>query len=510
MQTIGAFVYCAYGEIFIHEIITCFIRRCFTAFCICPNGIFSACCYIAIIIYIRFRNSDAQNSITARIFLWPRRIWHWRFLDIYISIHTYGNTNIFFAGLITVLFVMILSVFIAVQSYCLKRYFPSEKSTTWLLAFPSTWVLSEWIRSWILSGFPWLLLGQSQTNSPLQGFSPIVGVYGVSFLVALSAALLFMILKLKRGLIWLSILLLILIWTGGFYLSKVQWTTVSSNPIRVTLIQGDIPQSIKWSPKEAINALTRYEKLTQAQHWQNQLIIWPETAVTLMLPDAVPLLGQIDKTAQQHQAAIITGIPIPQKDSSGNTNYYNGVIVLGNGNGQYFKRHLVPFGEYVPLESLIRGLIGFFDLPMSDFSEGPDKQPLLNAVNLKIAPYVCYEIAYTNLLRDDLPEANLLVGISNDTWFDHSAASAQQRQISQFAAQSTRRYMLVATNSGQTVIINPNGQIQSYIPSDEIGTLNGTVTGMTGTTPWIKLGNGPFIILFILILFFIRPKKNKK
>lgn len=415
---------------------------------------------------------------------------------VYISIHDYGNTNFILSGIITALFVLILSLFPAFAGYCLNHFFPQNKTTKWIIAFPTLWVLFEWIRSWLFTGFPWLLAGYSQTNSLLHNYAPIIGIYGVSFLVALCSALLFIFIKTSHRLF--SGILIFLIWIGGWGLSNIHWSTPIGKPITISLIQGNIPQSIKWDPEQARQSLEIYQNFT-SNHWSSDLIIWPETAITFLLPDATSFLEQLDQEALKNHSAIIAGIPIFHQNK-----YYNGLVVLGDGKGQYIKRHLVPFGEYVPLQNLLRGLIGFLDLPMSDLSPGLNKQAILKIKNFSAAAFICYEVAYSDLLRSNLPEANILMTLSNDTWFGHSIALGQHRQIAQFAAQATGRYMLVATNSGETVIIDSQGIILEKIPAFSAGVLTGTAQIMQGITPWVKIGNTPIIALLFALLFFVR------
>jgi apolipoprotein N-acyltransferase len=414
---------------------------------------------------------------------------------IFVSIYEYGNPNIFVAGIITGLFVFILALFHAFNAYFLNRCFPKQTPSRVLLAFPASWTLIEWIRSWILSGFPWLLLGHSQINSPLHGFAPLFGVYGISFIAALSAGLLYTIIKNQHR--PLSILIFIFIWVSGFACGYIHWTTPQPNSIKVTLVQGNIPMSVKWSPDAAISSLQTYENLTE-EHWDSQLVIWPETAITLLPHDAVGYLEKLDKKGNKNHTAIITGIPIPQGNQD--DNYYNSVVLLGAGHGHYYKRHLVPFGEYVPLSGLMNYFMQFFNFPMSTFVPGPMQQELLDGANIKIAPYICYEIAFPSIVRTDLPQANLLVVLSNDSWFGQSAAMYQQRQIAQFAALSTGRYLLSATNGGQTAIIDPHGRVIASAPIDQSTTLSGTVYSMIGSTPWVSYGDMPIIILLMLLL----------
>lgn len=415
---------------------------------------------------------------------------------IFVSINTYGNTVLPIALFITALFVLLFTLFPAVNGYWLNRFFPNSTATKIYLAFPCTWVLLEWFRSIFLTGFPWLFLGASQTSSPLHGLTPIIGEYGISFAVLLTSASLVNILRQPKNQVYKSLLFILLIWGTAYGLTYATWTQASGNPVKVSLVQGDIPQQMKWNAAYIKNTLQKYYDLTQP-HWDSNIIVWPEAAVPLLLQNAQGYINLIDSQAKQHHTALILGIPIQQGFS-----YYNALMVLGNGHGIYYKRHLVPFGEYVPLESMLRGLIGIFDLPMSAFSAGDEHQQTLQAAGINFAAFICYEVAYANLVSKDLPQAQLLINISDDAWFAHSLALAQQLQMAQVRAQETGRYALIGTNDGLTAIISPQGQILNEAPPYIPTVLTGTVTAMNGCTPFIYLGVnsivGFFAILFIL------------
>lgn len=417
---------------------------------------------------------------------------------IFVSIHEFGNTNVFLAGFITALFVTILALFPAFFGYLLTRFFPANTAYKLCLAFPSGWVIFEWIRSWFFTGFPWLFLGASQINSPLRGLAPIVGEYGLSFIVAFCSGLFILAFQFlyadKKWKIILPCLTILVIVLISNLFTKIQWTHAENNPITVSLVQGNIPQQIKWDPDYLKMTLDRYSQLSQNQ-WQNQIVVWPEAAIPWLLQDANDFLTSLDKTAKQNHSVFITGIPI--KDGF---DYYNGVIARGIGQGIYYKRHLVPFGEYVPLDSWLRGLIGFFDIPMSNFSAGPAKQPNLKIPGLEIAPFVCYEIAYPELVYSTLPQANLLLTVSNDAWFGHSFASTQHLQIAQMRALETGRYLLFSNNTGVSAIINPQGIIEAASPAFQATVLNGTILKMTGITPIAWLGIMPILVFISALL----------
>lgn len=394
---------------------------------------------------------------------------------VYISIHRFGGASILLSSMLTALFIITLALFIAICGYCMTRFAPKK----FILSFPVFWILFEWLRSHLFTGFPWLLLGYSQTNSLLRGYAPIIGVYGISLLVALSAALIAAIFKRRKKIF--PIIILILIWAVGELLVPINWTKPTGKPITVSIVQGNIPQQLKWSPDQIAPTIQHYKSLTQP-YWNNDIIIWPEAAIPLPLPYAQTFVNQISAAAKKHHASLILGIPIQI-----NSQYYNAAISLGAGSGKYYKQRLVPFGEYVPFESILRGLFTFFDLPMSEFVKGPTKQDLLHAGNVLIAPYICYEVAYAHLVHRDLPKAQLLITISNDAWFGKSIAAAQHLQIGQMRCLETGRYMLFGTNNGITAIINPQGKIVKRLPRFKSLVLTGKVYAMQGETPCMWL-----------------------
>ena len=317
-------------------------------------------------------------------------------------------------------------------------------------------------------------LGHSQVSSPLAGFIPLVGDYGTSFLVLLTSLLL--VHALKKPFVACS--LIVLIWGAGWQLNQIHWTDPEATPLRVSLVQANTPQSVKWDPTQFQSIVDHY---TSHIPWESDLIVWPEAAIPTTRYRFHTELDQLQTKTHAHNTGLILGIidGIPN-------HYYNALIGLGNASGTYHKRHLVMFGEYLPFEWL-RGIIGFFTLPMSNFKPGPIKQPLLMINGKPIASFICYDIAYTDLLIDALPQAKLLLAASNDAWFDRSFARAQHRQIAQVRALQSGRYLLFSTNNGLTAIINPKGKIQKALTPDISGILTDIIYPMTGETPFIRL-----------------------
>ena len=426
---------------------------------------------------------------------------------IFVSIHVFGNTSILLSLFITGLFIFILALFTGLQGYFLNRFFPENNGIQRYLIFPSLWTLSEWVRSWILTGFPWLLLSTSQVNSPLAGYAPLIGGLGVTFLVTLSSALLVGVIIEKGKNFLFPLVLLIAVWIVGYGLHFIHWTRVVSQPIQVSLIQANIPQEIKWKPQYIQASLDDYSQLTQA-YWHSRLIIWPEAAIPLLQHNARPFLNQLDKEAKQHGATLITGIPIQE-----GFQYYNGMLAVGVDHARYYKQRLVIFGEYLPWWiAWAQGLLNLLDIPMSSFSPGPPNQSAFKVAGINLGTFICYEIAYPSLVREALPKAQVLLTINDDAWFGHSFALAQHLQIGQFQALATGRYLLFLSNTGMTAIVTPQGNIQAQLPSFKISTLTGSVYALSGTTPWVKLGDGPSIMflvgLIILCYAYLQSRRE--
>lgn len=401
---------------------------------------------------------------------------------IYISIHVYGNAPVALSVFITFLLVAVMSFYMAVQGYLFTKLFPKNTWYKLLLAYPLSWIVFEWVRGALFSGFPWLVLGYSQIDAPLRGLAPIFGVFGVSFAIVFSSAALVCLYLYKRKPVRILIAVtLAILWLGSLWLSTINWTKAEGEAIKVSLIQGNIPQEMKWQPNQLATILGHYLDLTKKTWGQSRIIIWPEAAIPAFSDQIPSDLQRINKIARDHKITVITGIPITDKENR----YYNGILALGMNHGQYLKRHLVPFGEYIPLHQIFDGLFKMVDIPMSEFSRGARKQSDLMVDNILIAPFICYEIAYTSLVLDYMPQAKLLLTISDDSWFDRSIALAQHLQIARMRSLEVGRYQLVASNTGFTVIIDPKGNITAKVPPFDEYILTGEIEPMVGETPFV-------------------------
>lgn len=423
---------------------------------------------------------------------------------VYISLHVYGSASVFFGGLATALVIMGFALYPAIQAYLLGRFFPKNNLTKLLLAFPASWVILEWIRSWLFTGFPWIMLGYSQVYGPLRGLAPVIGVFGVSLVVAVISGAIVAICYFPSFRLRLRLVLfIILIVTGSALLATFQWTHITGKPLKVSLVQGNIPQQLKWQNQEILNILTTYASLT-AQHLNSDIIVWPECAVVITDVNAKDYLDQLDALAKQHHATLILGIPIYN-----NNQYYNGMLALGDGSGSYYKHHLLPFGDYIPLRSVFDIFGRYVSIPMSDWSRGAKVQPEMSANGYLIAPFICYETVFSRDVLRYLPKAQLLLSASDDSWFGDSNAAWQHLEMSQMRALETGRYLLFSTNNGITAIISPRGKLQSVAPRFTKYVLTGYVNAMTGATPYVMLGIYP-VIIFCVLLLLIAVWRRKK
>lgn len=413
---------------------------------------------------------------------------------IYIALHDFGHMPAALAFLATTLFVALLAAFPALAGYLqAKLPLPSWQRLT--LLFPALWACVELLRGYLFTGFPWLSLGYSQVpDSPLAGYAPILGVYGVSLLLALSAGLLALLAQQRwnrhgrRAAILLSIL-----WIGGAGAGMIEWTSPTGLPLKVTLLQGNITQDEKFEEERLIGTLETYRR--QVEGSDARLIVLPETALPL-LRDSLPAsyLDILKSHALTHDGDVLLGA-FEEQDGR----YYNSMFSLGTSPSQnYRKNHLVPFGEFIPLRSVFGWLINdVLNIPMSDLSSGGEHQPLLHLAGQHIAMNICYEDVFGEEIIRALPQATLLLNTSNDAWYGDSSAAMQHNQISQMRALETGRMMLRATNTGVTSVIGNNGRILQMLPQHRETALTAQVQGYSGATPYVVWGNMAVVVLLL-------------
>ena len=416
---------------------------------------------------------------------------------IYISLHGFGGAPIGLAVFMTAALIATLAFFIAVTGWAAARWFGTEGALAWLGALPALWVLTEWCRGWVLTGFGWLAAGYSQTDSWLMAYAPILGIEGMSWAVMLTAGAIVSLLACKRSGRILAGCVVLVLWGLAYPLGNHRWTKPEGRLINVALVQGAVPQNEKWQPAYLEPTMARYRRLTVASAGR-QLIVWPEAAIPALYRQVQDYLDDIGKWAARHGAVVMLGIL--RAHPAGTDNYQNSLVALTNPRQFYVKRHLVPFGEYFPVPHFVRSWMRVMNLAYSDDEPGPSNQPPLEVLGERVAVTICYEDVFGAEQLHYLPEANLLVNVSNDAWFGNSTAPHQHLQIAQVRAAEAGRYLLRATNTGLTAVIDPSGRVVKRLPQFKPAVLDATVQGFIGSTPYARWGNYAVVIGALSVL----------
>jgi len=449
---------------------------------------------------------------------------------VYISMHDFGYTPAWLAGPLTALFVAGIALFFVLHALFYRSLglfrFP-------MLGFPASWILFEWVRTWLLTGFPWLFTGYSVIDSPFAKTAQIGGIFFSGWLATSMAVLIFGLLlewrspqrrpgwvglrqRILPRAVGLAVLLLVCLWA-----KQQAWTEPDTQKkLNVSLIQGNIPQKLKWDPAFQQQTLDIYKSMTQdewdttkqANGWHSDVIIWPEAAVPMFYHQAFDFIAEMNNLAENNNSTLISGVPHisspdldseePEQDNAVASSEYeihNSIFAIGTGNGMYHKQRLVPFGEYVPLEKQIRGLIPFFDLPMSSFTPGKVNQKNLIAGRYEFAPFICYEVMYPELVQRNGKSADFLLTVSNDAWFGDSIGPKQHFEMARFRALELGKYLVRGTNTGITAIVDHNGQVVSESAAFQRNTLRGTIYGVNGSTPFGQTGSLPILLLCLVI-----------
>ena len=426
---------------------------------------------------------------------------------VYVSLSVFGGMPAWLAGLATLLFCLALALYPALTGALTVRL-RSGNGMLDAMTFAALWTLAEWLRGWLLTGFPWLAAGYAQTPpSPLAGYAPIIGVYGLSFLSlaigALGAHALVTARARQLQPTAASLLAIACIAAGGHYLRGITWTMPHGEPLTVALLQGNVPQDLKWRPEIFDASLRAYYQL--AREHPAQLTVLPETALPAFL-ERIPraYLDALTELARRQNGDILLGVP------TGNSQRYaNSVVTLGQSPAQrYDKFHLVPFGEFVPPG--FRWFMAQANIPMSDFTPGDRVQTPLAVAGQRVAANICYEDAFGEEIIRAVPQATLLVNVSNVAWFGDSLAPQQHLQIARLRALETGRTMLRATNTGMTAIVTPDGTVQGALPPFTRGALTGEAQGHTGETLFVRWGNAPLITLLAAFVALIAARRWRR
>lgn len=425
---------------------------------------------------------------------------------VYNSLHDFGMASPIVAGVITALVVVYLSAFPALTLHAWKSLqCKIGQKSIWLV--PILWFAFEWFRGWFLTGMPWLSLGYALAESPLAGFVPLVGVYGLSAIGMLISVALIQTIRFKAYR-YGSMTLLVFIF--GFGLQPIEWTEQQPLSLDVTIVQGNIHQEMKWQYDQQQNIFNTYWRETE-QHWDSDLIVWPETALPGQSENIrQSILNPVSKAAVAKHSHILTGLLVSDQT---NRKTHNSMMMLGDNEAVYHKRHLVLFGEYYPLRWLLDTMSDLINIPYSDLQPGPDEQPLMTVKGLYLGVSICFENVFSRDIMPSIPKANLLINASNDAWFGDSLAPHQHLQMAQMRSLETGRAMVRSTSTGVSAFIDYKGRIIQQTEQFETISITQTITGRTGITPFYYFSKIQHwlatIILLPLLLWQLKQRHEK-
>jgi len=415
---------------------------------------------------------------------------------LYIAVHTFGKAPAWLAVFLMLGLVAIMAAYYGLLGWLAARMLPASGTVRWLLAMPGAWVLMEWLRGWLFTGFPWLEAGYSQSDSPLAGLAPVGGVHAVTLACTVSAGA---IVALARGGMRervTAVVATVVVWAGSAALAEHPWTQASGEPFSVALVQGAVPQDLKWQDENREATLALYRRMTEGV-LGTRLIVWPEAALPVLEHEAVPYLSALWVDARARNSDLVIGL---LRYDFENEKYYNGLVALSDQARWYYKRRLVPFGEFFPVPRVVRHWMRLMSLPYVDMTPGLESQPPLVAAGQKLGATICYEDAYGSEQLGVLGEATLLVNATNNAWFGDSTAPHQQLQMARFRAREAGRYLVRATSNGITAIIAQDGTVERQARQFVPEVLAGSVRPYTGLTPYARTGNWPVLLLSCVAL----------
>jgi len=400
---------------------------------------------------------------------------------IYTCFHGYGGVPIWLTLFLQGGLVAIMATYSAVLCYLANRFWLKGGGARDWLALPPLWVLLEWLRGWLFSGFPWLSLGYAFPDAPLAGWAPLFGVYGITCAAAYTAVALTVLVSagispVRRLAAAVVIAIVFLVPVAA---SRIAWTLPSGPPIPIAAVQGNVSQDQKWQVDNREATIGRYSQLT-SEAWGARLIVWPEASLPVLATSIPSYLETLRNAGRQHDADFAIGLV--NYDPATN-HYYNGVFVISDKGGWYYKRHLVPFGEYFPVPSFVRSWMRLMSLPYDDISAGSETQPELSAAGQVLGLTICYEDSYGSSQLKVLRQASLLINVTNDAWFGDSTARHQHLEISRMRALEAGRYLIRAANDGITAALGPHGEEIAVLPEFQEGVLRADVRPMIGLTP---------------------------
>ena len=470
----------------------------FSPFDIWPLTIFS----LSGLIYLLAKDKFARPFLIG--FLYGLGMWGFGISWVYVSIHYHGNQGIISSFLITSVFVIFLSLYIGCSTYLYRIFETKVKSFNYLVIFPVIWVSFEVLRSYLFTGFPWLIIGTTLAGTSIGGWTPIIGTFSSSFLVLIISGCLILIYENKKRISFYPYFIILIILISSFTLNKIYWTK-EIKTITTSIYQPNLTLRDKWSSEGVRFTMGLIEESISVAK-DNEFIFFPETALILEKEKLEPWISNIEKDAIKRNISLISGIIARDSDKKYSIERYNRIQGFGSIKGYYDKIHLVPFGEYIPLKRYVGKILDIIGINLLNTLAGKNFTNLIFG-NVIISPSICYEIAFSDLVRKTTKSSNLLVTISNDTWFGSSIGPYQHLEIAQSRALEHQKSLIRATNSGISAIIKRNGKIlkkQGFFKEKQ---LKGEVKIYEGRTPFSFVGNYViygFIIMIYMYLIYLK------
>ena len=430
---------------------------------------------------------------------------------IYISVHVYGNAALWIAILLMVGLALLMATILSVGGWLTSRLSQGEP---WLLLLigPAGWVFAEWVRGWILTGFPWMALGYGQIDTPLAGWAPVLGVYGVSFMLVLSTSAVVATVMASGGRERAAgLAALVLPWVAGGLLTFIDWTEPDGRPLKATILQAGVSQDRKWDRDQLVPIMQFYRDAT-LNAADSDIVLWPEVAIPALDDQVEAFIARVESDARIGGQSVLFGILERSFERSEQGRIYNSVMLVGGDERQsYRKRHLVPFGEYFPVPAGVREWMKMQNLPYADLAKGEAVQPLLTAADgTRFGVAICYEDAYGSEQLYALPDAGILINVSNDAWFGDSIAPHQHLEIARMRSLEFGRPALRSTNTGISAFIAADGELVQAGRQFAPEVLTGNLQPQRGMTPYAGSGNWPVIglCMALLGLFWIRNRAS--
>ena len=467
-----------------------------TAFAFAPFGLFAFAILGPALLFLLWEDATPREAARSG-FLFGAALFGAGTWWIYTAIHDFGQAPFWLAALLMTGLLAIKGAYYALLGWIVTRIARDASTLRALLLLPAAWILMEALRGWLFTGFPWLELGYAHSDNPLAALAPVGGIHLVTIANVVTAGALVVLLQGAWRDRAIALAAVLAFWGGGLLLADREWTVPAGDELDVALLQGAIPQDQKWLAENRLATLERYRQLHR-EALGARIIVWPESAIPMLAHEATVFLESIRQESRARNSDVMIGLLQFDFDTA---EIRNGLYSMsGAGDGWYYKRQLVPFGEFFPVPAFVRRWMRLMSLPYYDMTPGSDDQPTLAAGGQRLAATICYEDAYGGDQLANLGAATLLVNVTNNAWFGDSAAPHQQLQMARFRAREAGRWLMRSTSNGVTAVIGPDGTVTARAPQFVPAVLKSTVQPRTGLTPYARVGDWPVLVLSFLVL----------